>query len=79
MRLPESDVKKLELLVECGYSPNRSEGIRDAVSKYVEEAGEEPEIVDGLANAYLEDRISFDELEEMVGTERAKQIDEKTD
>jgi len=79
LRLPESEVRRIETLVECGYSPNRSDAIREFVSRYVDEAGEKPEVVDSIANAYIEDRVSFDELAEVVGAERAKRIDEKTD
>jgi len=74
LRLPESEVKGLEILAEAGCHPNRSEGIREAVSEYINGVADNPEAVDALANMYLEERISFDRLADFVGVEEARRI-----
>lgn len=78
LRLPEEDVKKLESLVSVGPLPNRSEGIREAVSEYINKTHDDPEAVDAFANAYLEDKIDYDQLAEFIGKEKAREICDKS-
>ena len=40
IRLTEKQIKNIEVLVKKGVYPNRSEAVRDAVRKLVEEAVE---------------------------------------
>jgi len=44
LRLPESEVKGLEILAEAGCHPNRSEGIREAVSEYINGVADNPRL-----------------------------------
>jgi len=62
LRLPEEQVRRLEMLVQAGYNPNRAEGVRDAINVYLDEIPRDEEGVDLLVNAYLEGDLPFGEL-----------------
>ena len=78
-RIPEEDLYHLEILVQAGVSPNRSEGIRKAVKEYIESAARrDGEVKDHIVKMYLNDSIEFDELERFLGYEEAKKVRDKT-
>lgn len=72
-RLPESLVEKADIAAEVTHK-NRTEIIKDALRKYLEEAENDEKFKEEIVELYLDNRISFDVLKEFIGRQNAESV-----
>jgi predicted transcriptional regulator len=69
-RAPQSLVDRADSLAEV-LDTDRTEILIDALRKYLRDTAHDDELKQEIADAYYDDRISFDELADLVGHEEA--------
>lgn len=72
-RLPESLVEKADIAAEVTHK-NRTEIIKDALRKYLEEVEDDEKFKEEVVELYLDNRISFDVLKEFIGRQNAESV-----
>lgn len=72
-RLPESLVEKADIAAEVTHK-NRTEIIKEALRKYLEEAEDDEKFKEEVVELYLDNRISFDVLKEFIGRQNAESV-----
>lgn len=70
-RAPERLIEQADILASA-EDKNRSDVLVDALREYLAEAGDEERIQQTIANAYYEDRLSFEQMQAIVGMESAQ-------
>ena len=69
-RAPQSLVDRADSLAEV-LDTDRTDVLIDALRDYLREAAHDDEVKQEIADAYYDDRITFDELADLVGHEEA--------
>lgn len=72
-RLPEELIEKADVAAEITHR-NRTEIVREALRKYLEEVENDEAFKESLVELYLDDRIGFDTLAEFVGRQDAEAV-----
>lgn len=69
-RAPERLIERADVLA-VAEDKNRTDVLVDALREYLAEASDEEYVRQAIANAYYEDRLTFDQVKAIVGTEAA--------
>lgn len=70
-RAPERLIEQADVLA-AAEDKTRTDVLVDALREYLAEAGDEERIQQTIANAYYEDRLSFEQVKAIVGMESAQ-------
>lgn len=70
-RAPERLVEQADALA-VAEDKNRTDVLVDALRDYLAEASNEERVRQAIADAYYEDRLTFDQVEAIVGRETAQ-------
>lgn len=70
-RAPERLIEQADVLA-VAEEKNRTDVLVDALRAYLEEARDEEHVRQAIANAYYEDRLTFEQIKAIVGTEAAQ-------
>lgn len=70
-RAPERLVEQADALA-VAKDKNRTDVLVDALRDYLAEASNEERVRQAIADAYYEDRLTFDQVEAIVGRETAQ-------
>ncbi|MFC6716708.1 ribbon-helix-helix protein, CopG family [Natrialbaceae archaeon GCM10025810] len=70
-RAPERLIERADALA-IAEGTNRTDVLVEALREYLDEATDEERVRQRIANAYYEDRLDFEQVEAIVGVERAR-------
>lgn len=70
-RAPERLIEQADALA-VAEDKNRTDVLVDALREYLAEASDEERVQQAIANAYYEERLSFEQVTAIVGTETAQ-------
>lgn len=70
-RAPERLIEQADVLA-VAEDKNRTDVLVDALREYLAEASDEERVRQAIANAYYEDRLTFEQVKAIVGTEPAQ-------
>jgi metal-responsive CopG/Arc/MetJ family transcriptional regulator len=70
-RAPERLIEQADALA-VAEDKNRTDVLVDALRMYLAEASDEERVQQAIANAYYEERLSFEQVTAIVGTETAQ-------
>lgn len=70
-RAPERLIEQADVLA-IAEDKNRTDVLVDALREYLAEASDEERVQQAIANAYYENRLTFDQMKAIVGTETAQ-------
>lgn len=70
-RAPERLIEQADVLA-VAEDKNRTDILVDALREYLAEASDEAHIQQTIANAYYEDRLTFEQVKAIVGVESAQ-------
>jgi metal-responsive CopG/Arc/MetJ family transcriptional regulator len=69
-RAPERLIEQADVLA-VAEDKNRTDVLVDALRTYLAEASDEERVQQAIANAYYENRLTFEQIKAIVGTEAA--------
>jgi len=72
-RLPDDIVEKADVAAEITHK-NRTEIVKEALTKYLREVEDDEKFEEAVVNLYLESDIEFDMLVEFVGRQDAEAV-----
>lgn len=72
-RLPGDLIDKADVAAKITHK-NRTEIIKEALQKYLEEVENEEDFKEAVVELYLDDQISFDTLKQFIGRQDAESI-----
>ncbi|MFC6989629.1 ribbon-helix-helix protein, CopG family [Haloplanus sp. GCM10025708] len=72
-RLPDDLVEKADVAAEVSHK-NRTEIVKEALQKYLEEIEDDEAFKEAVIELYLDDRIGFDTLKEFIGRQDAESV-----
>lgn len=70
-RAPERLIEQADVLA-VAEDKNRTDVLVDALREYLAEASDEERVRQAIADAYYEDRLTFEQVKAIVGTEPAQ-------
>jgi metal-responsive CopG/Arc/MetJ family transcriptional regulator len=70
-RAPERLIEQADALA-VAEEKNRTDILVDALREYLAESSDKERVQQAIADAYYEDRLEFDQVKEIVGTETAQ-------
>ncbi|SIR76206.1 hypothetical protein SAMN05421858_3689 [Haladaptatus litoreus] len=70
-RAPERLIEQADVLA-VAEDKNRTDVLVDALRDYLADASDEERVQQAIANAYYEDRLTFEQVKAIVGTEAAQ-------
>lgn len=70
-RAPERLIEQADVLA-VAEEKNRTDILVDALREYLAEASDEERVRQAIANAYYEDRLTFEQVKAIVGAEAAQ-------
>lgn len=72
-RLPEDLVEKADVAAEVSKK-NRTEIVKEALQKYLEEVEREETFKEAVVELYLDDQIRFETLKQFIGRQDAESV-----
>lgn len=70
-RAPERLIEQADVLT-VAEDKNRTDVLVDALRDYLADASDQERVRQAIANAYYEDRLTFEQVKAIVGTEAAQ-------
>lgn len=72
-RLPDDLVEKADVAAEVTHK-NRTEIIKEALQKYLQEVEDDEKFKEDVVELYLNDKIGFDTLKQFIGRQDAESV-----
>lgn len=70
-RAPERLIEQADVLA-VAEDKNRTDILVDALREYLADSSDEERVQQAIADSYYEDRLTFEQVKEIVGTETAQ-------
>lgn len=72
-RLPDELIEKADVAAEVSHK-NRTEILKEALQKYLQEVENEEEFKEAVVELYLDDEIEFETLKAFIGRQDAESV-----